>query len=384
MFLVVKSSQFVCAALCSALLFATPWLLSGCNTNRAEQKLAQDAKQLEGEKFDTDLTFNSVTLEDFDKKGRLWWKVKAEQAAYSRDKKVARVKKPKGEFYQDGKVIVKVTGEGGEVLKDGERIFLRGNIVAQDVRDGLLLKGNELEWQPKQDVIFIRNNVTGTRKQVKASAQNGKYLTRQRRLELEGKVAASSTEPDMKFNTERLVWLVEKQKMLGDRPLQMERAEKNVVTDRAKANQGEMDLKTQLVTLKDAAQLDIVNPAVQVMGNLINWRVKERTVSSPQPVTINNIKDNVTLAGNQGDLDLKTKLLTLVGDVRGAGGPRQARLTSDRLLWNIVTQQFQAEGNVTYQQAKPPLNLAGPRANGTLKEQQVVVSGGRVVTQFVP
>ncbi|MBF2029373.1 MAG: LPS export ABC transporter periplasmic protein LptC [Oscillatoriales cyanobacterium C42_A2020_001] len=366
------------------LLLTTLSILAGCNTNRAERRLAEDAKQFEGEKFDTDLTFNSVTLEDFDKKGRLWWKVKAEQAAYSRDQKTARVKKPSGEFYQDGKAILKVSGDSGEVVKDGERIFLRGNILATDLRDGLTLRGNELEWQPQKDLLLIRNNVTGERQKVTASAKGGKYLTRQRRLELDGKVTANSQDPNLKFNTERLVWLVEKDKLLGDRPLQLERYENKVMTDRATAAQGEMDLKTQVVTLKQNAQLNIVDPAVQVSGNLVNWRIKERTIASPQPVTINNAKDGVTLTGNQGDLNLKTKLLNLVGNVRGAGGPRQARLTSDRLLWNIDTQQFQADGNVTYQQAKPPLNLAGPRASGTLKEQQVVVSGGRVVTQFVP
>lgn len=384
MLFVVQSSRLMRVVLCSALLFTTPLVLSGCNLNRGEKKLAEDAKKLEGENFDTDLTFNSVTLEDFDKNGKLWWKVKAEQATYSRDQKVARVKKPNGELYQDGKVVLKVSGDGGEVLKDGERIFLRGNIVATDVRDGLVMKGNELEWQPKKDVVFIRNNLTGTRQKVKASAQNGKYLTRQRRLELDGKVVAESQDPDVKFNTERLVWLVEKQQILGEKPLQVERSENKVVTDRAVANQGEMNLKTRLVTLKQSAQLNIVDPPVQVSGNLINWRVRERLINSPQPVTINSTKDNVTLVGNQGELNLKTKLLTLIGDVRGAGGPRQARLTSDRLLWNIDTQQFQAEGNVTYQQVKPPLNLAGPRADGTLKDQQVVVSGGRVVTQFYP
>ena len=380
----LKSRRLTGTLLCGVFLVTMPMALLGCNTNRAEQKLAEDAKQFEGENFDTDLTFNSVTLEDFDKKGRLWWKVKAEQAAYSRDKKTARVKKPNGEFYQDGKAILKVSGDSGEVVKDGERIFLRGNILATDLRDGLTLKGNELEWQPQKDLILIRNNVTGARKNVKASANGGKYLTRQRRLELDGKVTAESAEPDLKFNTERLVWLVEKDKLMGDRPLQLERYENKVVTDRANATQGEMDLKTQVVTLKQNAQLNIVDPSVQVSGNLVNWRIKERIIASPQPVTINNAKDGVTLTGNQGDLNLKTKLLNLVGNVRGAGGPRQARLTSDRLLWNIDTQQFQADGNVTYQQAKPPLNVAGPRASGTLKAQQVVVSGGRVVTQFVP
>ncbi|MGC8712661.1 MAG: hypothetical protein ACP5RH_09735, partial [Leptodesmis sp.] len=57
----------------------------GCgNSNRAQKKLAEDTQSLEKENFDTDLTFNAVTLEEFDKQGRLWWKVKAEQASYSR------------------------------------------------------------------------------------------------------------------------------------------------------------------------------------------------------------------------------------------------------------------------------------------------------------
>lgn len=359
-------------------------VLSGCNTNRAEQKLAQDAKQLEGENFDTDLTFNSVTLEDFDQEGRLWWKVKAEQATYSRDKKVARVKKPTGELYQDGKAILAVAGDGGEILKDGERIFLRGNIVAKDLRDGLTLQGNELEWQPKNDVIFIRNSITGNRRNIKASAQKGKYLTRQRQLELEGKVVAQSKDPDTKLDAERLVWFVDKQKMTSDRPLAIVQLKNGVVTDRAQASQGEMDLKTQVLTLKQSAQLNTTNPPLQVSGNFIRWQIKEQLVSSTQPLTFNISPDNVTLSGRQGNLNLKTKVLTLVGDVRGGGGPRQSQLVSDRLVWNIETQQFQAEGNVRYQQANPPLNLFGPRADGTLKDQQVVVSGGRVVTQFVP
>ena len=379
-----RRQQLVSATTVGGLVLVAALGLSGCDFNRAEKKLAEDAQQLENENFDTDLTFNSVTLEDFDKKGKLWWKVKAEQATYSRDQKVAKVKKPNGEFYQDGKAIVKVTADGGEVLQDGKRIFLRGNIVATDVRDGLVMKGNELEWQPEKDVIFIRNNMTGTRKKVKASAQKGKYLTRLRRLELDGKVAAESQEPNFRFNTEQLVWLVEKDKLIGEKPLQMERFEKTTVTDRATADKGEMDIKAQVVTLKQNAQLNIIDPPIQVNGNLVQWNIKDRLIASTQPVTIVNAKDNVTLTGNQGNLDLKTRVLTLVGNVNGAGGPNQSQLKSDRLVWNIVTQAFQADGNVTYRQAKPPLNLAGPSAAGTLKDQQVVVSGGRVVTEFIP
>lgn len=379
-----SQSQRLISGICASLVLVAPVLLTSCGGNRAEKRLAEDTKELEGEKFDTDLTFNSVTLEDFDKQGRLWWKVKAEQATYSRDQKTAKVKKPNGEFYQDGKAILKVSGETGEVLKDGERLFLRGNILATDVRDGLTLKGNELEWRPKEDLILIRNTVQGTRQKVTASAKNGKYLTRVRRLELDGNVIAEAQEPNLKFNTDRLTWLVEQQKLTSDRPLRIERYENKVITDRATAAQGEMDLKTEIATLKQSAQLNMTDPAVQVNGNVVTWNVKNRLVSSKEPITIVNSKDNITLIGNQGDLNLNTNQLTLVGSVNGSGGANQAKLKSDRLEWNIKTQQFQADGNVTYQQANPPLNLSGPKASGTLRDQQVVVSGGRVVTQFVP
>lgn len=367
------------------LITTLPVVTGACgNLDRAQKKLTEDAKRLEKENFDTDLTFNSVTLEEFDKQGRLWWKVKAEQASYSRDKKRARIQKPNGEFYQDGKAILKVSADGGEVFQDGQRIFLRGNIKALDTRDGLTMQGNELEWRPKEDVVLIRNNVSGTRKNVKASAQGGKYLTRQRRLELDGKVVAESQDPTAKLASERLVWLVEKQKLLSDRPLQVERYENKVVSDRATAANGEMDLKTRIVTLKQAAQVSITNPPIQVSGNQVIWRTKEKIISSNQPITIINSKEGFTLVGNQGDLNLNTKVLNLVGNVNGSGGPRQSFVKADRLVWNLDTQGFQADGNVTYRQARPPLNVSGPKATGGIKDQQVIVSGGRVVTEFVP
>jgi LPS export ABC transporter protein LptC len=359
--------------------------ITGCgNQNRAKARIADDAEDFQKDEFDTNLTFNSVTLEDVDKQGRLLWKVKAKQATYSRDRKIAKITEPNGELYQDGKAVFKVSAQGGEVLQDGQRIFLRGKIVATDVRDGLLLNGNELEWRPKEDIVFVRNNVTGTRQTWKVAAKNGQYLTRKRRLELTGQVAAESKDPNYRITTERMIWLVEQQKLLSDRPLQMQRYQGTTITDRATAAQGEMNIKTETVTLNQNAQLNLVEPPIQVNGNQILWQIKDQKLSSGQPIKIVSAKDNFTLSGNQGDLNLKTKLFNLNGNVNGVGGPNQSVLTSDRLSWQLDTQDFQADGNVTYRQAKPPLNLAGPKATGRLKDQQVVVSGGRVVTEFYP
>lgn len=139
-----------------------------------------------------------------------------------------------------------------------------------------------------------------------------------------------------------------------------------------------------MITLKQNAQLTLADPPTQLASNILVWDLQGQTVASNQLLTIDNRQQQVTLSGNGGRIDLKAKMLYLEGDVRGIGEKNQAHLNSDRLNWNIVTQKFEADGNVRYQQGQPPLNLAGPRATGTLRDQNILVGGGRVVTEFVP
>jgi lipopolysaccharide export system protein LptA len=77
----------------------------------------------------------------------------------------------------------------------------------------------------------------------------------------------------------------------------------------------------------------------------------------------------------------------LDGKVRGVGQKNQSQLTANHVTWFFETQQFQAEGNVNYNQQNPPFSIAGPKANGKLDDQQVAVNGdssGRVELQIVP
>lgn len=350
--------------------------------SRTASKIAQDTQQAED--FDNSLTFNAVTLEEFDNKGQLWWKVKATQASYSKDKKVARLQQPQGEFFQDGKSILQVKGQSGEVQQNGQTVYLRGKISATDTRDGLVMQGDELEWQPKNDLVIVRNNLTGTHRQLKISAKEGRFYSRKQQLELLGQVNAQATNPDLQFRSEHVIWQIDKKTLTSDRPLQIDRLAKNAVTDRATANQGVADLNTRTVTLKQNAQITLADPPAQLASNALVWNLNEQTIVSDQLLTINNPAQQVTLSGNQGRMDLKNKMLYLTGDVRGVGTKNQSQLNSDRLNWNIVTQRFEADGNVKYQQGQPPMNLAGPRATGTLRDQNILVSGGRVVTEFVP
>jgi LPS export ABC transporter protein LptC len=366
-----------------ALLLIVLCTTTACgNRNRTADKIAQDTQQAED--FDNSLTFNAVTLEEFDTKGRLWWKVKAAQASYSKDKKVARLQQPTGEFFQDGVSVLQVKGQQGEVQQNGQTIFLRGKITATDTRDGLVMKGDELEWQPRKELVIVRNSLTGTHRQLKIAAKEGRLFTRTQRLELQGQVKAQASNPDLTFQSERAIWQIKQQTLTSDRPLQIDRFNKTVLTDRATANTGVADLKAKTITLKQNARLTLANPPTQLASNSLVWDLQGQTVASDQLLTIDNRQQQVALSGNEGRIDLKAKMLYLEGDVRGIGARNQAQLNSDRLNWNMVTQKFEADGNFRYRQGLPPLNLAGPRATGTLRDQNILVGGGRVVTEFTP
>lgn len=356
--------------------------LAGCASNRTANKLKQDSQQIQN--FDNSLTFQEVTLEEFDRKGQLWWRVKAKQAVYDKDKKNARVESPTGEFFQDGKSILQVKAKSGEVKQDGKSIFLRGDITATETREGLLLKGDELEWQPENDLLIVRNNLSGTHKDLKISGKEGRYYSRKRTMDLMGQVVAVTTSPQVQLNADKLTWMVQKQMITTDRPLQISRLQDKNVTERATANKGSFDLKAKVATLQQNAQVTLTKPALQLVGNALTWNLDKQTLVSTQPLTVNNPSQQVTIAANQGNLDLKTNVATMTGNVRGSSARNGAQLNSNSVVWNLVTQQFQAEGNVNYRQANPPLNLTGPRASGGLSDQTVVVSGGRVQTEVIP
>jgi len=382
----MTATPLTCSRCFQAALIALPCLIGllliGCN--RQPSPSAKLVEEIKNEEFDNSLTFNAVTLEEFDKTGQLWWRVKAKQARYSKDQKLARITAPSGQLYQDGKVILNVSAQAGEVQKDGAKLMLKGNIVAQDLRDGTLLRGNEMEWQPKANLLLVRNTITATNPRLTVTARSGKFLTKARRVELEGQVTAKATSPRLNLRSDHLIWLLRPQTVTSDRPLQIDHLTSQTVTDRVTANQGTVDLKARTTTLAQNIELSLADPPAQVTTSNLIWNFNTKTVVSPQPVTIVNQQQGVTLTGDRGQMNMNTKTVHLTGNVRGTGERNQSQVACDRLVWNMTSQTFEADGNVTYEQTNPVLTLKGPKAAGTLQNKTIMVTGGRVETQFIP
>ncbi|MDZ7966751.1 MAG: LPS export ABC transporter periplasmic protein LptC [Nostoc sp. DedSLP03] len=336
---------------------------------------------------DSNLTFFDVTLEQADEVGRPIWKVRAKTAKYTKEKQIGQAESPYGELYQDGKIVYQIKADVADIEQDGKQLFLKGKIFATDPNNGIVLQGNELEWRPKEDLLIVRNKINGTHKQLQAVAQEVRVKTREQRMEFSGGVVANSIDPQMQLRTEHLIWNIKEEKLIGDRPLEIDRYKDNKISDRGKGNSAEVNLKTKIATVQKNAQLDLLDPPMQIASNSMTWNMNAETVTTNSPTRMFQRAENVTVTANQGEMKIPQKTVYLKGNVNAVGQRRQS-LRSNTLTWYLDNKLVEAQGNVVYRQIDPPLNFVGETAVGNLQTENIVVKGGsssgRVVTEIIP
>ncbi|MFQ4146961.1 LPS export ABC transporter periplasmic protein LptC [Chlorogloeopsis sp. ULAP02] len=360
--------------------------LAGCGSNT--KTLTKSPVETPQDKdTDSKLTFFAVTLEQADDVGRPIWKVRAKQAKYTKEKQIGQAESPYGELYQDGKIVYQVQAQQADIEQDGKQLFLKGNIVATDPRNGTVLRGNELEWRPQEDLLIVRNQMYGTHKQLQAVAQEARVKTRTQRVDFLGKVVANSMEPPLQIRTEHLVWQIKEEKLIADRPVQIDHYKNNKITDRGRGDTAEVNLKTKIATITKNAQIELLEPPMQIASNSMYWNLNTETVTTNDPVRIFHRAENVTVTANQGELKIPQKIAYLTGNVNGIGERRQS-LKSKTLTWYLDNKLVEAQGDVVYRQVDPPMTFTGEKAIGNIQKENIVVSGGnsgnRVVTEIIP
>ncbi|NJN08347.1 MAG: LPS export ABC transporter periplasmic protein LptC [Richelia sp. RM2_1_2] len=332
-------------------------------------------------------TFQGVALEQFDEKGQPIWKVNAKQAKYTKEKQIGEAENPDGELYQDGKIVYKVTAQKADIRQDGKQLFLKGQIVATDPENGVVLRGNELEWRPQEDLLIVRNQLNGTHKQLQAVAQEAKVKTREQRIDFFGGVVAKSVEPNLQMRTEQLTWMIKQEKLIGDRAMQIDRFQDNKVIQRGRGDAASVFLKTEIVNITKNAFIELLDPLVQIASNSMTWNIKAETVKTNAPLKVVHRAENVTVSGNRGELKIPEKTVYVQGDAKGVGQKGQS-IQSNNLTWYLDKQLVEASGNVVYAQTSPRFTFKGETATGNLQTENVVVKGGnsgdRVITEIIP
>jgi LPS export ABC transporter protein LptC len=355
--------------------------ISGCRQSPPPQPTPKPSA------IEAKLELDNLSFEQVDNQGKLLWKVRAQHGVYTPDRKRANVTKLVGDLYQDGKIIMHITANTGEVEQAGEKVILRGDVVTKEIRNQLVLSGQEVEWQPKLDLLTIRNRVQANQPKFQVNANEGKYLSRKQQLDLTGKITATSTTPQLAIQTEHLTWLVKDRQIIGDRPTQIQRYRSNRITDRVTANSFSSALDRQIINLQRQVQLNATNPLIQVNGESFSWDLQRELVTADRPLKIVHDREGVTFTADAGQLDLNGSIATLTGNATGIATRNQAQLRSDRLIWQIASQQLVGTGNVVYQQTAPTLKFTGTRGVGKLQDQSIVISSDgkrRVQTDFIP
>ncbi len=336
------------------------------------------------------LTLQDVTLEQPDDDGNLLWRVRGEEVTYSPNQEVAMVIQPDSELFQDGEKIYVVTADTGEIRDNGNVIFLRGNIVARGLKNGSILRGNELEWRPEEDVLIVRDNITGSHPQIRAVAEEARVYNRQNRMELEGNVVATTVvedpkaEPWLKLQTQALNWQWNEQLVTSPQPLRVEQFEDETITDVVVGQEGTLQLEEQVVNLTGDVQMQLLEMPLNVASDSLKWQVDEQLVQLDQPVRMVHPEAQITVTAQRGQMNLDNQVVNLRGNVDAQGERNQAQMTANQLTWNVEQQTLLAEGEVNYRQVDPTISVNGPRAEGRLVDQTIVVQGGRVVTEIVP
>jgi LPS export ABC transporter protein LptC len=333
------------------------------------------------------LSLDNLSFAQVDKQGKPLWKVRAQRGVYAPDRKTAKVTNITGDLYQDGQIILHLTAKSGELEQAGEKIVLRGDVVATETRNNLVLVGQEVSWQPKADLLTIRDRVRATKPTFQVDATEGKYISRKQQLDLAGKITAFSTDPRLAMQTEHLTWLVKDQKVIGDRPTQIQRYQGNRITDRVAANTFSSALDRKIINLQGNVRLDATNPIIQVNGESFSWNLDRELITADRPLKIIHPQESLIFNANAGELDLKASTATLTGNATGIATRNQAKLQSDRLIWQIASQQLVGTGNVVYQQINPVIKFTGTRGIGKLQDRSIVVSSDgkqRVQTEFIP
>ncbi len=344
----------------------------------------------EGTEPEPELTLRDVTLEQPDEDGQPLWRVRGATVTYSSNQQVAYITRPDGELFQDGEIIYEVVADTGEVRENGSVILLRGNIVATGVKNGSILRGNEMEWRPQEDQLIMRGQITGTHPQLRAAAQEARVFNRENRMELVGDVVANTvvadaqTEPWLKLQAQELVWFWQEERIDSTQPLRVEQFKQNAITDVVTGQRGTVNLADQIVNLRGQVAMQMLELPLNMTSEALDWQVAEDQVTINQPLTLVQPERNIRITARQGRMDLAQQEVFLSQEVVAAGATNQSRLTSDRLSWNVETETVVAEGRVNYRQANPSINLNGNRAVGRLDDQTILVDGGRVVTEIVP
>ena len=329
----------------TAVLFLS--ITVGCGGTKTQGNSNPQNTEIAGRE-DTQLVLNNAVLEQSNSQGNLFWKIKSEQATYSDDQKNAYLTKITANLISDSQLILQVSAEKGEVRDNNNLILLQDKVVAVDPRSQVVLNSDRAEWRPQENILTITENLRVNHNNLEVTANQAQYFSDQENLELTGKVVVNTVDPYLILNTERLLWKIPQEKLIGNLPWQVVRYQDDIVTDRLVADRGVVDLKQKTLDLSQNIELISLNPQLQIATNSAQWNYQNRLITAKEPIQVVDRQRQLDVTGNQGQVNLLTEMVTLQGGVKGIDNRDRSTLHSRELIWDLTSNKVTAKGDVIY------------------------------------
>jgi len=369
------------------IFFCLCFLLVACQgNNEPSQEVNKNETKREVEQG---LVLYNSTIEQSNANGDTLWRISTEKAIYSQDNQSAKIEKIVGNLFENDKIILKVSADAGEVTKEGKEIFLRGNILVIDPRNQAELKGEEVIWKPEEHILMVtgKDNIKASHEKLLVTAKEGIYNTKNQILELNKDVLAITNKPTLQLTTQHLYWQISQNKVIGNKPVNLLRYEDNVVTDKLDTQQVEVDLNNSVAVVSGNVEYQSVKPSLQAATSRVVWYYGDRFMESSETTKIIQAEQGTNLTANIVKFNLAKNQVYLQDGVYGYTKDNATEIYADQMLWNVDSQEINAEGNVFYKQLNPDVNLKGVKAWGNLKDKNITVQGNdntKVITNIYP
>lgn len=367
----------------------TSILLTSCQGNNYDQQVDGEDTEFKRE-IEQGLVLINSTIEQSSTQGEVLWRISADKAVYAEDNQTANLENITGNLFEKGEIILKIVAEKGKVTKDGQRIYLQGGIIALDPRNNAELKGEEVIWKPEEHILIMtgKDRVNANHEDLVISSNQVKYNTENQILELEGNIIGTTRKPTLQITTEHLFWRINENKIIGNKLLNITRYdEQNIITDKIKTDQAEIDLKNNIATLNGNIEYQSLQPALQAATQRITWYYDSRWIEAINTTKLIQPEENLTLTANIVKFNLDKNEVYLQEGVYGESNNKESEIYGDMIIWNTETKNIYGEGNIYYKQQNPELNLRGAKAYGNLGAKNITVQGDstqRVVTNIFP
>ena len=225
--------------------------------------------------------------------------------------------------------------------------------------------------------------------QIKIRGQRLQASTQTHQAKMIGEVTTTLPDQGLRLQADQLTWLPQIQTIQARgnpttaptlKPLS--KRTQSFSWQHVQAQQMDLDLQSQQLLLTGTVAIDLVQPQIQLTSQKMIMNLSRQQWHSPHPLQVQY--QGITATALQGWLDLPQQQIQLQDQVKIKGLPHQADLQTQKLTWQLLTQQLEAKDNVVYQQRSPWISLTGSRAIGNIDHQTLEIHGGTMRTEILP